>query len=773
MSNKYTDTPITDVNDDELGVYGFAQRFAERIGTLFTSLNENGMTFGICGSWGSGKTSIINLIRSEIEEENKNTPKKEKINITEISFLWVQNQEAIIDRLCKKMDFVFVGWYKYVFYVLGLALTFGLIFWTAYILFSVGWGELFKNETNVQELKLGGALATIFLIFKYGLCCLGKCNDLLNVWSAGRSAAKAKEAEREGKFEVFIEKLRKISLKREKRHLIIFDDLDRLPPDEVFFVLRAVKMLSDLPHTIFLLSYDEAIVKKVLAEKFTAEDSDYIDKIVQIPQSIPIPDKTVLKNFLSVRAGDALNLNGEMEIGFDVTQLIAPLIRTPRDIVKIGNILSLYSEVSEERKQDNQDELLQNLHPEDLLIMTVLKVTWSELYEAIHNNRLLLVGSADWSVMDMGINQLSGQNQLPDIVKRLGFEGDENAEKIILRLFPIFVDGNDDSIHKEANRDYRIQSRTYFPSYFSFELPARALPYRVIEKIKSDCEHTPVIYKYLEEEVTKSMDARDDYFDLIMDELSEHSSEFSHTQISNLLMAVFKLGDTIIKFYEERGEDWHGAYIKIISLVNACVLYPMSNDKRDKILMEAINYSRHPAPLWHLIFNNLAHAEHFPAGDNQAQHKNNCYLTEESAVALFANAIEDIKADKSKFIKFDSVLNRLMLLIWSQNDKANEEIKDWISSKLNDDHFIALLAKSFSVLCSSSSADGKEEWIDAQHPEEWVDVDKFLERVKGLAFNGMNALSNDEVEVLSDYQYAIDNPHIDKDFLFPSNQIPS
>ena len=69
------DTPINSSDND---LYSFS-RLAERIADCICSANaeESSFAIGISGSWGSGKTSLINLIDSELSDRKShsiNTP---------------------------------------------------------------------------------------------------------------------------------------------------------------------------------------------------------------------------------------------------------------------------------------------------------------------------------------------------------------------------------------------------------------------------------------------------------------------------------------------------------------------------------------------------------------------------------------------------------------------------------------------------------------------------------------------------------------------------
>lgn len=75
------DTPI---NNRDKDMYSYS-RLAERIADCICSANaeDSSFTIGISGSWGSGKTSLINLVESELSDRkshNLNAPEVLRFN---------------------------------------------------------------------------------------------------------------------------------------------------------------------------------------------------------------------------------------------------------------------------------------------------------------------------------------------------------------------------------------------------------------------------------------------------------------------------------------------------------------------------------------------------------------------------------------------------------------------------------------------------------------------------------------------------------------------
>lgn len=62
-----SDRPISKSSEDLLGRYAFSKRMATAIANLATG---DSTVVGLYGAWGSGKTSVINMVEEELEQSN-------------------------------------------------------------------------------------------------------------------------------------------------------------------------------------------------------------------------------------------------------------------------------------------------------------------------------------------------------------------------------------------------------------------------------------------------------------------------------------------------------------------------------------------------------------------------------------------------------------------------------------------------------------------------------------------------------------------------------
>jgi predicted KAP-like P-loop ATPase len=124
-------------------------------------------------------------------------------------------------------------------------------------------------------------------------------------------------------------------LKRERtRHVIVIDDLDRVAPERVAEIGRLVSAVTDLPNVVHL----------VVLEHGALPESD-LERVVQVPFDLPLPEGLTQMLFDDLRALMAANPHSSAVTDEHWDQIFSPgietLIETPRDIVRLMNVLRL------------------------------------------------------------------------------------------------------------------------------------------------------------------------------------------------------------------------------------------------------------------------------------------------------------------------------------------------------------------------------------------------------------------------------------------------
>ncbi len=69
--------------------------------------------------------------------------------------------------------------------------------------------------------------------------------------------------------------------------LVVVDDLDRLPADEVFETIRLVSANADLPNSVYLLIFDREAVERSIRRAYGGRAREALEKIVQAAFEVP------------------------------------------------------------------------------------------------------------------------------------------------------------------------------------------------------------------------------------------------------------------------------------------------------------------------------------------------------------------------------------------------------------------------------------------------------------------------------------------------------
>ncbi|SEB02381.1 Predicted P-loop ATPase, KAP-like [Flavobacterium gillisiae] len=100
-----------------------------------------------------------------------------------------------------------------------------------------------------------------------------------------------------------------------KKLVVIIDDLDRCTPDRIIENLEAVKLFLNVPKTAFLIGADPRIVRHAIELKYKTDNisynsddkikndrivSDYLEKLIQIPYNLPKLSDNEVETYLTL-----------------------------------------------------------------------------------------------------------------------------------------------------------------------------------------------------------------------------------------------------------------------------------------------------------------------------------------------------------------------------------------------------------------------------------------------------------------------------------------
>lgn len=257
-----TDTPIKAREQDLIGRTPFAERLAD---ILKSAAGPESLVIGLYGPWGSGKTSVINLVENALSR--KDDDGKAGVSVVRFEPWNYLTAEQLLAQFLKEVE-----------------------------------GALDKDAYGRRKLfgKLRGKRPEVLNAFAaYSealLMTAGAAASLAGAPLAGvavpafgnrLTSRLRKSADRAGSVSAKKQRLEEELLKFDGRVVVIIDDIDRLPNDQVRMVFQLVASLAKLPKINYLLSFDEEVVTRALSEVQKCDGAEYLEKVVQVPVRLP------------------------------------------------------------------------------------------------------------------------------------------------------------------------------------------------------------------------------------------------------------------------------------------------------------------------------------------------------------------------------------------------------------------------------------------------------------------------------------------------------
>jgi predicted KAP-like P-loop ATPase len=509
---RYSDKPISRVSQDLLGRAGFALSLARAIDNLLVA--EEGFVIAILGEWGSGKTSVIQLIcryllHLEMERASHSPMGFETIasptTLLELEEM-AETFEAVEPRIAHyfmlNKDIARAGrdarwrelrrWvgedstadaaYRYwqlkntvethgrtVIVHFSPWLISGRAEITSALLSDLGraLGARLGEDIRRAFGKLLKRLMEFAPIAGAGLDIAAHGIGAGTLFRAGGDWSQkiaAKMTSGPSLDELKKELAQLLSRLNGRQILVVIDDLDRLTPPEALEMVSVVKSLADLPNVIYLLAYEEQRLSELITKATGIDGYSFLQKIVQYPVHLPSIDTENLSRLLDTDLEDLITgLSDEEDINrlpYAWREVLRFYISTPRDVRRLVNSFA----VAAAALRDVTD-------PVDLLILEILRLFEPNLYQYVRRN---IADLTEQLVMNRGGDISAG---VEDVLKDVAEE--TAARRALALLFPkaeealktaIYAGSHDRGVRRKKRR---ISEADFAQAYFGLD-PQRA-----------------------------------------------------------------------------------------------------------------------------------------------------------------------------------------------------------------------------------------------------------------------------------------------------------
>lgn len=312
MMNGFTDKPANSLGEDSFGIQQYITGLNDFIMECCTP-----MTIAIQGDWGSGKTSMMNMIREQLGDRVVatwfNTWQYSQFNMGDslaISFLSRLIADLETDQ--KQTD-----------------------------------GNIKKALRTISKFaKTAGVIAADTFIG-------GKAAETLEngiALSIEQPEQDMPQAINELKSQFQSAVNQKIEQTGKDRLVIFIDDLDRLHPGKAVELLEVLKLFLDCDNCVFVLAIDYAVVSQGVKQKYgeligEEKGKSFFDKIIQVPFKMPVAQYNVKSYVASSMQALGIHVpEGELETYVKLIQKSVGC--NPRAMKRLFNAFLLLNKIA-------------------------------------------------------------------------------------------------------------------------------------------------------------------------------------------------------------------------------------------------------------------------------------------------------------------------------------------------------------------------------------------------------------------------------------------
>jgi predicted KAP-like P-loop ATPase len=331
-----------------------------------------------------------------------------------------------------------------------------------------------------------------------------------------------------------------------RRLVVVIDDIDRLRPDEIRELFSVIKAVADFPNTVYLLAFDDDVVASALS----ADEVDgraYVEKIVQVPFELPIPESATLQT-LFIEQLEAIvgeEVDPDLLDNEDLSTLLhfglMPLMATPRDVVRLTNSLRVtYAAV------------LGEVNVVDFVGLEAARIFLPPLYERVRASPEMF-GAA------RGLAEALRATQADDLARfhqkwanaeAISDDELEAAKELAGFLFPTTAEPL--GIHArrsrtvlESRRHRHVTNPDFYPLYFRLTLGEAAISRDLVAAMVERSAEPAAFREALLELARESTASGRTRASVMLDELVGQTGRFETAALADLIAVLVSVGDEL------------------------------------------------------------------------------------------------------------------------------------------------------------------------------------------------------------------------------------
>lgn len=713
------DRPLKADQPDRLGFKAIASSLAS---SLVEGSVSQGLVVAIEGSWGSGKSSMVNLLCDAVKPDQATIIRFDPWLIGDRNAM----VSSLINDIASKID--------------ALQAKDGIS--------SAEAKEEIKGlakKLRNYSVKAGAVVSPLAIVSASIL--------------AGQAGADATKAAFDTLAQIGEEKDKPLSdlkddlvkglLELGHKFIVVIDDLDRLEPQEANEVIRLVRAVGDFPNIIYLLCYDKEVLAKSLKTALDIDDGkQFLQKIVQVHFSLPRPEEFDLRNWLyeelyNIILSAGAGVSEPEKLGdrlYAACDIQGKNLKTPREVALIINSLKLYLPT-----------IAAKVDLVDLCWLHILKVANEKLYHWIE--RYLNI----FAVVYNGTAQTSDHEDLIQELKeilQLNLEEKDTLYEAVLWDLKDMLPGFDINFANDGTKielfqtvgddklaileqQKRIGSPSHYRIYFAFDQPQAALSDVIFSTIIENSNAGKDVTTILEDLIGKKRPQGGTQYNLFLDRMKRHSM----AGLSSVETLVQSIGNTIDQacINDKRGLFYGQVYRMGYSIFQS-ILKTINPQNREKFLQDffrnckSISWAFGKVLGSELLYHGRG-AEHVQVGKQ--------ILTENELNAGVAIMLERLKgADRAKIKDIPMPLSFLHRWKVAAGEK---DLFDWAQeTSAADEDFLHVVA-----MCQNTEYSDKEyKILSLSDLGLCFNAFEARTRLKDIAANSQNSIDKQKAQEL-------------------------
>lgn len=427
---------------------------------------KESLVLGLFGAWGSGKSSVKNMILEDLRRSPKTCPTIVEFN----PWQWA-GQEQLTTAFFREIRIALKIADE------GKTGKARADKWANY-------GNLLSMGS--QALKPLGEVATEWGVpgggaIKFAAKGLEKLGD---VAKKGANALKAQAKSDEKSLESWKNELSESLRELSRPVLVVMDDVDRLSASQIYLLFQLAKCNADFPNLIFMILCQRSIVEAALEEQARMPGREFLEKIVQVSFDLPLLDRPRLETALSegldriISQSPAKKEFNEHRFANIYFSGLSEFFDTLRDVNRFLSSYAFHMEVFRRGKTFE-------VNPVDLIAIEAIRLFEPDVYAAMGKEQAALTGRGARTLKfddDKEVKLI-----VEELLKKAQPNNKENVQGLLRKLFPKIAHhlgamGRTTQEDPEWFLERRICHSDIFQKYFVLGTPTADITREEIDK---------------------------------------------------------------------------------------------------------------------------------------------------------------------------------------------------------------------------------------------------------------------------------------------------